>query len=455
MFIFVLQSVWLYISELAGRDLDLSIILKFLLYVTPTLIPLILPLTILVASIMVFGSLAENYEFAAMKSTGISLQRAMKSLIVFILLLSITVFFFANNVIPTAQYKFVNLRKNIAKLKPSMAIAEGQFSQIGDAFNIKVSEKTGEKGEFLHNVVIHKKKEVKPNANLTQIVSKSGELISAEDSNTLSLKLIDGYYYDEVITKDFKKQKRKPFVKSKFKEYTLNIDLTELNNKDVDKENKISNQNMFNTKELITEIDSLSQSFSKDIKRFYNNMHNRTGFPKFAKQKDTVTHQYLPLDTLFSKYSIKQQSQIATMAHNSIKSAVQTAKSKKKEFFIKARRLNKYEIALNEKFALSIACIILFFVGAPLGAIIRKGGMGLPMVVALLLFLTYHFIGVFAKNSAENGALHPFIATWLSTFIMLPLSIWLTYRATTDQGIFDFDSFTQRFSRLFKKSKQS
>ncbi len=454
MFIFVLQSVWLYISELAGRDLDITVIFKFLIYVTPTLIPMILPLTILVASIMVFGSLSENYEFAAMKSTGISLQRAMKSLIVFILFLSITVFFFANNVIPTAQYKFVNLRKNIAKLKPSMAIAEGQFSQIGDAFNIKVGKKSGERGQYLHDVIIHKKKEIKPNANLTVIVSKKGELVSAEDSNTLSLVLKEGNYYDEVVLKDFNKQKKKPFIKSSFKEYTLNIDLTELNNKDVDKENKINNQNMYNARELVTEIDSLSAKFTNDIQRYSNSMLNRSGLPKFYNKKDTIKHQYLPLDTLLSKYSLKQQTQIATMAHNSIKSAVQTVKSKKKEFFIKARRLNKYEIALNEKFALAVACIILFFVGAPLGAIIRKGGMGLPMVVALLLFLTYHFIGVFAKNSAENGALHPFIATWLSTFIMLPLSIWLTYRATTDQGIFDIDSFTQRFSGIFKKKNK-
>ena len=453
MFIFVLQSVWLYISELAGRDLDLIIILKFLIYVTPTLIPLILPLTILVASIMVFGDFAENYEFAAMKSTGISLQRAMKSLIVFILLLSITVFFFANNVIPTAQYKFYNLRKNIAKLKPSMAIAEGQFSQIGDAFNIKIASKSGERGQYLQNVIIHKKKETRPNANLTQIVSKTGELASTEESNTLSLILKNGYYYDEIITKNLKKQKKQPFIKSSFKEYTLNIDLTELNNKDVDKENKFSNQKMYNAKELLKEIDTFSKSYTKDIKRFYTNMHTRTGFPKFSKQKDTVKHKYLPLDTLFSKYSLKQQLQLTTMAHNSIKSAIQTVKSKKKEFFIKARRLNKYEVALNEKFALAFACVILFFVGAPLGAIIRKGGIGLPMVVALLLFLTYHFIGVFAKNSAENGALHPFIASWLSTFIMLPLSIWLTYRATTDQGIFDFNSLTERFARLFNRKK--
>jgi len=149
--------------------------------------------------------------------------------------------------------------------------------------------------------------------------------------------------------------------------------------------------------------------------------------------------------------------QIVKLALNNAKGTLQTVDAKKVEFKNKTKRLNKTEIALHEKYALGIACIILFFVGAPLGAIIRKGGMGLPMVVAILLFLTYHFIGIFAKNSAEDGTMHPFIATWLSTAIMLPLSVWLTYRATTDQGIFDFDSFMQRIGRLFgiKRKKSS
>ena len=140
MLIFVLQSIWLYISELAGKDLSVSVIMKFLLYVTPTLIPLILPLTILLASIMVFGSFAENYEFAAMKSTGISLQRAMRGLSLFIFGLAVVTFFFANNVIPWANYNFYNLRKNIAKTQPAMAIAAGQFNEIAD-YNIKVDKK--------------------------------------------------------------------------------------------------------------------------------------------------------------------------------------------------------------------------------------------------------------------------------------------------------------------------
>ena len=194
MFIFVLQTIWLYISELAGKDLDIAVVGKFLLYFAPKMVPLVLPLTILLASIMVFGNFAENYEFAAMKSTGISLQRAMRSLAVFIFGLSILAFFFANNVIPWAEFESYNLRRNIAKLKPAMAIAEGQFNEIGN-INIKVDEKSGDRGQYLDNVIIHKKKDVKI-GNYTVIVAEKGELISSEDSEILQLQLNNGNYYD-------------------------------------------------------------------------------------------------------------------------------------------------------------------------------------------------------------------------------------------------------------------
>ena len=192
MLIFVLQSVWLYITELAGKDLDISVIAKFLVYVTPRLIVLVLPLTILLASIMVFGSFAENYEFAAMKSTGISLQRAMRSLSIFIVGLAITTFFFANTVMPCAEFNFYNLRKNIAKVKPALAIAEGQFNQLG-SINIKVDEKSGDRGQYLKGVIIHQKKGNSP-GNYTVIISKTGELASSEDSDVLKLVLFDGNF---------------------------------------------------------------------------------------------------------------------------------------------------------------------------------------------------------------------------------------------------------------------
>ena len=218
MFIFLLQSVWVYISELAGKDLDINIILKFLLFVSPRLVVLVLPLTILLVSIMVFGDFSENYEFAAMKSTGISLQRAMKSLSIFIVFLSIVSFFFANNVIPLAEYNFFNLRRNIARVKPAMAIAEGQFNQLKD-INIKVSKKTGKNGQFLEDVIIHQKKG-NTFGNYTVIKSKTGEFISDENSDILQLILYDGNYYDELQPANYvKRTKNRPLVKSTFERY--------------------------------------------------------------------------------------------------------------------------------------------------------------------------------------------------------------------------------------------
>src|SRR5690554_848264 len=282
MFIFVLQTIWLYISELAGKDLDVVIILKFLWYFSPKMMPLVLPLTVLVTSLMVFGSFAENYEYAAMKSTGISLQRAMGSVMAFIILLSITAFFFANNVIPYSEYKWQNLRRNISQFQPSMVIAEGQFSQIGDMFNIKVDKKTGDRGQFLENVVIHKKNDKRPNGNFTVIVANEGELTSEEGSNTLSLILKEGNYYEDIQTTKAADQRKEPFAKSYFEEYAINIDLTELNKKDFDKDNDVNNQNMYNIRELRVEIDSLSNNYSIDIQSYTKNMYYRSGLEKFT-----------------------------------------------------------------------------------------------------------------------------------------------------------------------------
>ena len=452
-----MQTIWLYISELAGKDLDVWIILKFLWYVSPRLIPLVLPLTVLVTSLMVFGNFAEKYEFAAMKSTGISLQRAMRVLMVFITILSITAFFFANNVIPYSEYKWQNLRRNIAQSKPSMVISEGQFSQVGDNFNIKVAKKSGDNDQYLENVVIHKKNDDKPNGNYTVIIADNGELASEENSNTLSLILNDGNYYEDVQVHDIKDQKREPFAKSEFNEYTINIDLTEFNNADFDKDNNYNNENMYTTGELVVEMDSLSGSYSNDVRSFSDNMYFRSGISKFGANYTPINKKNIDTDTIHSVldlFNTEEQIRILDLSLNNTRGTIQSIEAKKRDFFVKAKRLNKFEIAFHEKYVLGVACIILFFVGAPLGAIIRKGGMGLPMVVAVLLFLTYHFIGIFAKNSAEDGTMHPFIATWLSTAIMLPLSIWLTYRATTDQGIVDIDSFLQRIGRLFKKKEE-
>jgi lipopolysaccharide export system permease protein len=450
MLIFILQSVWLYITELAGKDLEIDIIGKFLLFVTPRLIVLVLPLTILLASIMVFGSFAENYEFAAMKSTGISLQRAMRSLSVFIIGLSITTFFFANNVIPWAEFNFYNLRRNIAKVKPAMAIAEGQFNQIG-SINIKVAKKSGDRGQYLKGVTIHQKNGT-TNANNTLIIAKTGELASSEDSDVLKLILFDGNYHDDIQPVKIKDREKKPNAKSTFEKYTINVDLSKINDIDFDKQDISSKYTMLNAKELNYSIDSLYKLESKDYKDFAVAMFNRSAIASLNSNiKPIKTDSIFNEQNLYKLFEPKKNIQLIDIAINSVNSTMQIIKTKKKTFGFKEKNINKHIISFNEKFALAFACIILFFIGAPLGALIKKGGLGLPIVIAIVLFLTYHFIGIFAKNSAEDGSLNPVVATWFSTFLMLPLSIYLTNRATKDRSLLNIDGILIPIKKIFSK----
>jgi len=449
MLIFVLQTIWLFIKELAGKDLDLIVVLKFLLYYSPKLIPLVLPLTILLASIMVFGNFAENYEFAAMKSTGISLQRAMTGLGIFIGILGITTFFFSNNVIPWGEYNSYNLRNNIKKLKPAMVIAEGQFNDVGD-INIKVEEKSGVNGKDLKGVVIHKKSSTSGgNKNHITIISKTGELIGNDKSSVLQLILHDGYFYDDTPPKSFKERERKPLVKTSFKKYTVNMDLSEENNQDLDEKNISDKYSMLNISDLNYTIDSLSVENQKEYDAFSDNLYLRSQIESLDNglkvKKDTVFN-----GDVLSLYDTKKKLQLIDLALNTTNSTRQIISSKDKFLQGKKTNYNKHIVAFHEKFALGFACVILFFVGAPLGALIRKGGIGLPMVIAILLFLTYHFIGIFAKNSANDGSINPVLAPWISTIIMFPLGVFLTRRATADRGLFEFDHIIEPIKKVFK-----
>lgn len=452
MFIFVLQSVWLYIQELAGRDLDFSVILKFLLFVTPSLVTLVLPLSVLLTSIMTFGNFAENYEFAAMKSTGISLQRAMKSLIVFISFLGITSFLFANYVIPASQYEFRNLRNNIGKLKPAMIIRSGQFNEIGDDINIRVARKYGERDQYLTDVIIHQKEPGRI-GNFTVIKAKEGELISSLESPILSLKLTEGNYYKEVDSKgDYRKKKREPFAKSYFETYTLNIDLGSLDDVDLDDKGIDNSYQMLNVTELDSSLRELSTSYTKSRTDFGITFINKSNFSPINDGKvqklDTIQ------EVLLDNYSISDKVAILQSVKSITDNSITSIERRKKIHALDVKRLNKFEIAIHEKYVLGFSCIVLFFVGAPLGAIIRKGGLGLPIVVGVVLFLTFHFIGIFAKNSAEDGTISAFTASWLSTFITLPIGVYLTYRATTDQGLIDLDPLRLFLQKIFGKNKK-
>ena len=417
----------------------------------PRIIPLVLPLSVLLSSIMTFGNLAENYEFAAMKSSGISLQRAMRVLIVFIFVLSIVAFWFANNVIPYAEYKFINFRKNIAQAKPAMAIAEGQFNDVG-FYNIKVNKKSGENGNILTGVTIHEK----PNnvgENKTVIKAKSGKLMSNEKSSILKLVLNDGYYYQDVTPKKYEDRAKLPFIKSAFKKQIINIDLSELNKVDEDKENIGSTNAMLNVNELRYTLDSLNKNLENEIISFSENINQRVGIRKspIPVKTDTDKKKKSLPNNLLSLYTNKQKSDILKMAGSNVTSNIYSIETTQKDLKDKQREINKHLTALYEKFVIAFACFLMFFIGAPLGAIIRKGGLGLPIVFAVLIFITFHFINTFGKRVAQEGGMTPFMGSWMSSFVLSPLAILLTYRATNDNGLINFDAITTPISQLFQK----
>ena len=466
-FIFVLQVVWLFISELAGKDLEFIMILKFLLFKMPSIIPLVLPLSVVLASIMTFGSFAENYEFAAMKSSGISLQRSMKSLIIFISLLSIVAFLFSNNVIPYAEYKFINFRRNIAQVKPAMAIAEGQFSQVG-AYNIKVEKKIGEEGRFLEGITIHKLSTMGAGSN-TVIKAKKGELVSNENSNVLKLVLKDGNYYEDIIPAKYEDRIKVPFAKSEFKTYVINIDLSKLNSSSLDEEQITNTNTMLTVGELKFTLDSLQKTYNRDAVSIAENMNARSAITNSNLNPSSTPPKFTSLNILDNFKDVNDKSQILRVASSAIDATNFSLDNSNFELNNKQININQHWIALYDKFVIAFACLLMFFIGAPLGAIIRKGGLGLPIVFAILIFIIFHFINTFGKKVAQQNEISPFLGCWMSTIVLMPLAIVLTRRATNDRGItINFEWVTNSYKlvlntiksnsklfSLFKKSNSS
>lgn len=512
MFIFIFQTIWLFIDDLAGKGLDLIIIGKFLFYLMPNLTEKVLPLTVLLSSIITFGTFAENYEFAAMKASGISLQRSMLPLIVFVSLLGLVTFYFANTVIPISEQKIYNLRRNIAALKPAAVIVEGVFSDF-EGRNIKVDRKYGENDRFLENVIIHEKSQLQKNT--TVIKAAQGELISGEGSEIIQLVLRNGNYYNEVLARRGANDEDYPFAKANFDTYIMNIELPR-NMEDLEADRDVETDKMKNVSRLLTDIDSINGHNSRLAEAFSKSITSRVGAFPFrdrdsieasgdsialaqglktridslssgAKQEEAQVEvpavtdpdsaaQYAS-DTTFAKaidpdilaaktreisgpsplnsFKTFEQGQLLDQVRNNVRNILNSVKGKREELELSYKRYNLHILSLHRKFALALSCIILFFVGAPLGAIIRKGGLGLPMVVAIVLFLAYYFFGVFAGNYAKEGNIHPILGAWLPTLVMLPMGIWLTRRATADRGLMSFGHLTDFIRERFKARRKA
>ena len=433
--IFIIQTFWLYIDELAGKGLDIFTIGKFFLYFSPKLVPLVLPLSILLASLTTYGTLSENYEFIAMKSNGISIVRSMVALFIFHFFLGIGSFYFSDNIVTYGELKSYNLRKNLAKLKPTLSIREGIFNDIGD-LNIKVDRKYGDNEQYLENIILHSISE--DEINRIVIKAESGEVRNL-DENYLQLILNNGNRYEDINAINAADKMKYPFTKASFKEYILNIDISDFNNINLDEENYKSTYKMQKINELKSNSDTLSKKFEDDKIVFGKSFINNHTLKKL-KNTSTEPSEFIDIDevsflNLLDSPKPYELNSVLTRAENEIDIYIRQLDNKKKTFFLQQKLINLHKLTINERYSLMLACILLFLVGASLGSIIRKGGLGLPLVLSIIIFLTYHYIGVFGRNAAEDNSISPFIGSWLSTMILFPFAFYLTRIVSMDKTL--------------------
>jgi lipopolysaccharide export system permease protein len=448
LFVLIMQALWLQFDKIAGKGISLVIILKFLGYMALMMVPTALPIAILLSSIMALGSMAENYEFAAIKSAGISLQRFIRPLIVLMFVLSFANFLFLNYVFPYASLKSKNLIYNMKMKEPGLALVPGTFNTEIPNFSIKFDEKYGENENLLKNVLIY---DLKSNTvNNKVITAKRGEIVSEEGSRYLTLILEDGYYAEDLIankaTSDARK--RSPFTKAHFDKYEVNIDVSNIGDFDPDDVKYKTGKEMLSLKQLSFYIDSLQSPYHEFIMNRADRVYKTLKSNQLMN--DTVQGEALS-PVLFENFNDKNKRLIVDNAYISAQGNLENLKSFKETLKDKQKIINGYSVEFHKRIAFSIACLVLFFVGAPLGSIIRKGGFGLPMIIAITIFVIYFFISTFGKNMAESNTVSPFIGGWLATFLLLPFGVLLMVRATKDKGIFNVDAFLQPLVKVFNK----
>ena len=456
LFVLVMQALWLAFDEIAGKGIDIFFILKFLGYLSLILTPTALPIGILLSSIMALGNLSENYEFAAIKSAGISLKRVIRPLVILTVLLSGLNFVFLNNVYPWATLKQKNLYLNMKKKKPALALVPGAFNTEIPGFNIKFDEKYGEEENLLKKVQI-------ADLTLSQgkvkiITAEKGEISTEEGSKYMTLTLKNGNYYEEHNKRSMTQNDRKkmPASAATFDTYTINIDISSFNDdKDLDNEDITQHHGMLS----INQLDSISKveksNYDKYLEERSTNFYNIVKANKLYKYSDSIRDSILKPEIL-DNFSTPNKTIIIGEALQILKRAQDRINNQKNKVKIERKRLNLYDYEYNYRFSFSLACLVLFFIGAPLGSIIRKGGFGLPMIMAITIFVIYFFISQFGKNLSEESAITTLLGGWISTLILLPFGILLTRRATQGMGIFNidsvFDNLKKFFGRFTKKS---
>lgn len=449
-FVLMMQFLWLYIDELVGKGLSLGVIFEFLGWGSATLIPLALPLATLLASIMTMGSFGENNELLAMKAAGISLPRIISPLIILSVFISIGAFFASNDLIPLAFNNIYSLRADIGKTKEEIRIPTGMFYNGIDNYIIRIGSRD-KKSDKIYNVMVYDHSRLRGNNSVT--VADSGSIRLTKNKQNLIFTLYDGYTYEEAETNSFADSSLS-LQKIGFKRQQLNVSLSNYAFQRSSQgrfRNEVMSQNLA---QLSKKRDSLDTVYTKVKIYQIRNLYISGGLSLTAQMDSTGLKKMatkLPVDSLYNWKDAAAKNNAYLNAISEIQNGITLVQNYQIEESQHSAPLRRVKIEWFRKFTLSIACLIFFFIGAPLGAIIRKGGLGTPVIVSIFFFVLYWVIDISGKKLATDGAISPAFGTLISSFVLFPMGVFLTWKSTKDSSLFNIDAYLAIFKKFTNK----
>ena len=457
-FIMVMQFLFKYINDLIGKGLEFPVVSEFVLYLTASMVPMALPLAILMAALMTFGNLGEFYELTAMKSSGVSLVRIMLPLIIVAVFLSIGAFLFSNYMLPVANLKMRSLLYDIQRKRPSFQIVEGIFYNGIEEYSMRIDSKDPNTN-MLYGIRIYDHTERKGNNMVT--VADSGYMRVSADDQYLIFTLYSGRSYNELESDRKNKENfTYPHRRDLFQEQTILIQLTGFGLDRTDESLFKNNYSMMS----LNMLGYYEDSFRTEINKIYHSVNDvlsrRTyyNYKKFGprpspdepREADFVMSR-LNLDSLYNALEDRYKIQTIDQALVQARASMNHISTSSTNTEAKVSRLRKFQIEIQRKFTLSFACLIFFFIGAPLGAIIRKGGLGMPTVISVLFFLAWYVLSMSGEQLARDSSLSPVLGMWLSSAILLPIGIWLTYKSMTDSSLMDMETYHLFFRKIRRR----
>lgn len=441
-----MQFLWKYIDDLVGKGLEWYVVAELLFYATATLVPMALPLAILVSSIMTMGDLAEHYELVAAKSSGISLQRILRPMLFVAVLVSMLAFAFSNYLLPFTNLKMGSLLYDVRQQKPALYIREGVFYSGIDGYSLKIGKKESD-NQTIRNVMIYDHS--RNFGNTKVVIADSGTMVMSEDEKFLIVTLYEGESYEEQVRSGRDIDNSFPFLRSAFKSYQIRFDLSTFKLSRTNEDLFKDNYQMLNLNQLTAALDSFSvqidnrKSEIQSLARSYLMLYRDS--LAFRKVSENIEEFSLVKADANAYENAKAQAR-------NLKAYMQSTSD---ELDSRYEMIARYEIERHRKYTLSIACFILFLIGAPLGAIIRKGGIGMPVVVSVLFFLIFHVTSISGEKFAREGVVEPWLGMWISSALLLPVGIFLLYKATHDSALFDIEFYTGFFKRIFNRKANS